>query len=97
MEEADFCRGGQFLSNRLIFAWKTRTIAQRKPGFSQERVCFSVQQWHQWATVNPDAICHQISIIPHQKHKEADSVSRERQQISREERRWLTWMHLRAI
>ena len=27
-EEADFHWGGQFLSNRLIFVWKTRTIAQ---------------------------------------------------------------------
>ena len=31
-EEAYFHRGGQFLSNRLIFVWKKRTIAQRKQG-----------------------------------------------------------------
>ena len=42
MAEADFHGGGQFLSNRLIFVWKTRTIAQRKQGFNQARVCFTV-------------------------------------------------------
>ena len=54
--EADFYGGGWFLrrklisteevnfywSNRLIFVRKTRTIAQRKQGFNQERVCFTV-------------------------------------------------------
>ena len=41
-EEAYFHGEDQFLSNRLIFAWKTRAIAQRKQGFSQERVCYTV-------------------------------------------------------
>ena len=41
-EEARFHGGDQFLSNRLIFAWKTRAIAQRKQGFNQERVCYTV-------------------------------------------------------
>ena len=40
--EAYFHWGGQFLRNRPIFVWKTRTMAQRKQGFHQERVCFTV-------------------------------------------------------
>ena len=34
---------------------------------------------------NPDAICHQMSITPHQKDIDAVSVSQERQKLSREE------------
>ena len=55
-EEAHFYGGDQFLSNRLIFAWKTRSIAQRKGGFNQ-CLLYSVQQWHQWATVRSGSLC----------------------------------------
>ena len=41
-EEAYLLWGGQFLSNRHIFVWKTRATAQRKQGFNQQRVCFTV-------------------------------------------------------